>query len=942
MNKLTCSISRVTAFIFSVLLSAVFFSVPALAQGPQGDMPVDKNITIGQLENGVTYYIRENHDPEKRAELRLVINAGSVLEDDDQVGLAHFVEHMAFNGTQNFEKQDLVEYLELIGTRFGADLNAYTSFDETVYKLRVPTDSLAVLNRAFQILEDWAHNVTFDEVEIDKERGVVIEEWRLDRGADSRIFDQQFPIIVKDSRYANRLPIGSKENLETFEPAVLKRFYHDWYRPDLMAVIAVGDFETAQIQEMIESHFNKIEPAKNPRERFIAQVPDHDKTYFAMASDPEATQSVISVYYKHPPDEEATHAAYRESIVSGLFTRMLNNRLDEIVQKPDAPFIAAEASKSSLVRSKSAFSLSALVRDNGLQTGFEAVLVEAERVKRYGFTQSELDRQKRELLRLIETLYEERDQHNSADFAAEFIRSFLTGEGIPGIAYEYELHKRFLPEIELAEVNRLASEWITDKNRVIVVSAPEKEGQPLPAEEELLAIFDRVAQSELAPYTDDVADAPLLKETPTPASITAEKMWEGLNITEWQLANGVRVLLKPTAFKEDEMFFTAYSPGGTSLASDSDYVAASTATSVVQGGGLGDFDMIQLQKKLAGTLVRVSPYIGTLEEGLSGGGSPKDMQTLFELIYLYFTAPRKDSTSFSAFQERLQAFLANRSSSPESAFSDTLQVTLSQYHHRARPISSAYFNEMDLNKSFRFYKERFADASDFTFVFVGNFEMEKIRPLVETYLGGLPSLNREENWRDVGITTPSGVIEKSVMKGSEPKSSTRIVFTSDFAWNQQNRYNLQSLIEVVRFRLREALREELGGTYGVSVSGSPSHYSNEKVTISIGFGSDPARVNELTFVVFEEIRRLQENGPSATEVEKVQEIQRRERETAMKQNRSWLRWIEFYDQNDEDFAQILEYDLLVDALTPEAIQQAAKSYFDLKNYVQVSLFPEPN
>ena len=442
--------------------------------------------------------------------------------------------------------------------------------------------------------------------------------------------------------------------------------------------------------------------------------------------------------------------------------------------------------------------------------------------------------------------------------------------------------------------------------------------------------------------TDDVADAPLLKETPTPASITAEKMWEGLNITEWQLANGVRVLLKPTAFKEDEMFFTAYSPGGTSLASDSDYVAASTATSVVQGGGLGDFDMIQLQKKLAGTLVRVSPYIGTLEEGLSGGGSPKDMQTLFELIYLYFTAPRKDSTSFSAFQERLQAFLANRSSSPESAFSDTLQVTLSQYHHRARPISSAYFNEMDLNKSFRFYKERFADASDFTFVFVGNFEMEKIRPLVETYLGGLPSLNREENWRDVGITTPSGVIEKSVMKGSEPKSSTRIVFTSDFAWNQQNRYNLQSLIEVVRFRLREALREELGGTYGVSVSGSPSHYPNEKVTISIGFGSDPARVNELTFVVFEEIRRLQENGPSATEVEKVQEIQRRERETAMKQNRSWLRWIEFYDQNDEDFAQILEYDLLVDALTPEAIQQAAKSNFDLKNYVQVSLFPEPN
>lgn len=928
--------------LMTIILLAGLVSVSFGRQGPTGDMPLDKNVTLGKLKNGLTYYIRENKEPENRAELRLVVNAGSVLEDDDQRGLAHFVEHMAFNGTKNFAKHELIAYLEFVGMRFGADLNAYTSFDETVYQLRVPTDSLEVLNRAFQILEEWVHYVSFEDEEIDKERGVVIEEWRLDRGASARMFDKQFPILVKGSRYAERLPIGTKENLESFPHEKLKRFYRDWYRPDLMAVIAVGDFDSKRIEKLIIEHFERIPPAKNPRKREVATVPDHDKMLFAIATDPEATQSIVRVFYKHPPEEEATHKAYRESIVSGLFNRMLNDRFGEIVQQPGAPFIAANSSKSSLVRTKSAFTLTALVQDNGIEAGLEAILLEAERVAQYGFTQSELDRQKRELLRYIEKLYEERDKQDSEAFAEEFIRSFLTSEGVPGIAYEFELHKQFLPEITLEEVNRMTKVWITDKNRVMVVNAPEKDGLVVPTEQQLRAVFEAVKQKQIEAYADNVSDAPLLTELPEPSPVVSEKKWPEIDVTEWQLENGVRVLLKPTDFKEDEFLFTAYSPGGTSLASDSDYVAASTATSVVQGGGIGDFDAIQLQKQLAGKLVRVGPYINSSEEGLSGGGSPKDMETLFQLIYLQFTAPRKDSTAFLAFQSRIKAYLANRSSSPEAAFGDTIQVTLAQNHYRARPISSAYFDEMDLNKSFAFYRDRFADASDFTFVFVGNFTEEQIKPLIETYLGGLPSVERVEKWRDVGIRAPEGVIKKSVKKGTEPKSSTRIVFTGPFEWNQQSRYDLQSMIEVVRFRLREALREDLGGTYGVSVRAAPSHYPTSDYSISISFGSDPARVNELVFVVFEEIHRLQEDGPSESDVEKVQELQRRERETDLKQNHSWLSWLESYDQNGEDLLQINAYNNLVENLSAEAIQAAAKKYFDVQNYVQISLFPEPN
>lgn len=937
-------IRRLFGTVASILMLAFALHSPVRSQQQNtgtlaGDMPVDPKVTVGKLANGLTYYVRENAKPEKRAELRLVVNAGSILEDDDQRGLAHFAEHMAFNGTRNFAKQELVDYLESIGMRFGPDLNAYTSFDETVYMLKVPTDTAEVLEKAFQILEDWAQHVSFDHEEIDKERGVVVEEWRLGRGANARMLDKQLPVLFKDSHYANRLVIGTKENLETFDYETLKRYYRDWYRPDLMAVIAVGDFDKARIIALIEQHFAGLTMPEKPRERKYFPVPNHEETLFAIATDPEAQRSMVSVYYKHPPEQEGTHEAYRESIIGSLYNGMLNARLSEIGQQPDAPFLFAGSFKGGLIRTKSVYGLSALVKDHNFTGGLDALLTEAKRVDLHGFTQTELTRQKAELLRGMEKAYEEREKSESNRFAAEYVRSFLTGEGIPGIAYEYELNKKYLPEITLEEVNAMGRAWIIDDNRVVLINAPEKEDVEVPTEQELAAVFEHVSQQEVAAYTDDVSDAPLVAVPPKPGRVLIEKRIEPLGVIHWKLNNGIRVFLKPTDFKEDELVFTSYSPGGNSLAADANYVAASTAASVVNEGGVGSFDQVQLQKQLAGKIVNVTPYISSLEEGISGSASPKDMETMFQLIHLYFTSPRRDSTAFVALQNRLKGLFENRSASPEAAFSDTIQVTMAQYHPRAKPLSEAFFEAMDLDTSFAFFQERFADASDFTFFFAGNFDPEAMKPLVQTYLASLPALKRKDQWRDVGIRPPQGVIKKTVHRGSEPKSLTQIIFTGDFDWSRQNRYELQSMVAVLRIMLRERIREDLGGSYGVGVTASPSRLPVPGYRLTINFGSDPQRQPELVKAVFEEVERLKKEGPAAKNLAKVQETQRREHEVQLKQNNAWLTWLEFYDQHNEDPEQILEYEKLVAGLTAKAVQNAAQRYLNTDNYVQVTLLP---
>ncbi len=929
-------------------LSCLLFLAPTiLAQTPGGtatdlsrQIPLDSRIVTGKLANGLTYYIRVNRKPEKRAELRLAVNAGSVLENDNQKGLAHFTEHMAFNGTRDFQKQELVNYLESIGMRFGPDVNAYTSFDETVYMLQVPTDTPAIVEKGIDILENWAHLVTFDGTEIDKERGVIIEEWRLGRGADARMRDKQLPVIFKNSRYAERLPIGDKNTLETFRHDTLRAFYRDWYRPDLMAVIAVGDFNPDTMEALIRRHFSPIPQPAHERPRTMYPVPDVPGTLYAITSDPEATNTNIAIYFKHAVPPYVTVGDYRQKIVETLYNAMLNARLFELSQLPDPPFLYANSFAGQWVRTKEFYYLGAGVKENGILRGLDAILTEAMRVRRFGFTQSELDRMKQTLLRSIQQQYEEREKTESASYAAEYARLFLQAEPSPGIAYEYDLYKSLVPGITLDEVNRLPAEWITGGNRVVAVSEPQKSGLSLPTETELGAVIAGVAKKTITPYIDRTTEQSLVPAPPHPGSITARRQDTAIGTTEWDLSNGVRVVLKPTDFKNDEVVFAAFSAGGTSLAADSEFLSASMAPSIVTEGGAGAFNQIALQKKLAGKLVSVSPTLGELNEGFWGNSSTRDLETMFQLIYLYATAPRMDSAAFLSLKTKINAFLENRSARPESAFEDTLQVTLAQHHFRARPVTPATINEIDLRSAFRFYQQRFSNADGFTFIFVGSFTLKEMEPLVLTYLGGLPTTGEPEKWKDVGMRYPTGAIERSVHKGIEPKSQVRIVFSGPFEWTADDRYAIGSLASLLRIKLREQIREEKGGTYGVGANANPRHYPVPVYTFSISFGCAPERAEELTRVVYDQIDSLQRYPIQESYIEKVKEIQIREREVELKQNRPWLNWLQFALSNGVDPDLFVRLNVQAGKLTPKFLQDAARRFLDRKNVVRVVLYPQ--
>jgi len=903
-------------------------------------LPVGPNVTVGQFDNGFRYYIRENKEPENRAELRLVVNAGSVLEDDDQQGLAHFLEHMAFNGTEHFEKHKLIEFMESIGMRIGPGLNAYTSFDETVYMLTVPTDSPEVMETAFQIIEDWSQALLLEPEEIDKERGVIVEEWRLGRGASARMRDEQFPILLKNSRYAERMVIGKKDIIENFDYDVLKRFYKDWYRPDTMAVIAVGDFDGSKIQAQIEKHFSALPKQEKPRPRQVFEIPDHEETLFAIATDKEMTNTSISIYHKHPLREQETVGAYRESIVESIYNSMLNQRFSELAQKPDPPFMMAMSGRGALLRSKEAYILSAMIKEDGIEYGLETLLTESERVSRFGFTESELERQKLQILRSIERAHAEREKTASNRYVSEYIRNFLTGEPIPGIEYEFELYKRFVPEITLEDVNMLGREWITKENRVIMVSAPEKEGLRIPTEEELLSVFDSVEDKEITPYVDATLTEPLLAEIPEPGGITETKAFEEVGITEWELSNGVRVVLMPTDFKADEILLRAFSPGGTSLAADEDFIPALTASQVIVAGGLGDYNAINLQKKLSGKVASVRPSISELYEGISASASPKDLETMFQLVYLTFTEPRADGDLFQALTSQMKTMYKNRSASPSAVFSDTLTKIMTQNHLRSRPPTEEIIDEMNLEKSYAFYKDRFADAGDFTFIIVGSFDLETIKPLVTRYLGSLPSIGREEFWRDVGIDPPKGVIKEIVHKGLEPQSRASIVFSGPFQYTQEQRNAIRGMCLVLQTRLRLMVREELGGTYSIGASSSYDRFPDQEYTIRISFGTDPERVEELTDVVFKEIEKLKTEGVQPDELNDAKKALYREFETGVKNN-SWLMaQLNYKYQQDEDPRSVFDYEETLENITPEMLQKAAQIYLNTENYVQLILFPE--
>ncbi len=932
------------ALVIVVTTGAAASAQRAVTTGPQNAsltavVPVDPRITVGTLSNGLRYYVRRNLQPQGRAELRLVVNAGSILEDDDQRGLAHFVEHMSFNGTRHFPKQDVVAFLQSTGVRFGAHINANTSFDQTVYQLQIPTDDASVVDRSLLILEDWAHAVSFEPAEIDKERGVILEEWRTGLGAGARMLDAQLPVLLKDSRYADRLPIGKPEIIRAFPHERLKKFYTDWYRPDLMAVIAVGDFDPSAIEALIRSHFGALPAVPSPRPRLIYDVPDQSGTRYTVATDTEATATTVSVSSMMAARDQTTIGAYRQQTIERVFGGLLSGRLAEMARKPDAPFLDAETSRGLLVRSAEATTLRALVAEGGVERGLSALFTEADRIARFGFTQTELDRYRLNFLQAFAQLAASNDEHTSSSLADEYIRSFMQQEPIPGIAYEFGLVTRFLPEITLADINSLARDWVPDRNRVVSVTAPRKAGVAVPDEAKLAAVIKGAGGGTLTAYVDAVSTRPLIAALPRAGAVT-KTVAKSPGVSEWTLSNGVRVVLAPTTFKQDEIIFRAFSPGGTSLADDRDFVAAETADQVVAQGGLGALTAIDLSKKLAGKTAFVRPDIEEMHEGLSGRALRRDVETMFQLIYLTFTEPRADADAFRAMTGQLMAALANREAQPDAAFEDALTAALSQNHPRARPMSPALVAQMSLDASLAFYRDRFGDASDFTFVLVGSFDLPTIKPLVERYLGSLPVRHRKEVGRDVGIRAPSGIVEKEVTKGSTPKSEVGVVFSGPFENNQRNRLILQAMANTLGGNLQRVLREDLGGTYGVSVMPDFTKRPVEEYRLTITFACDPARTQDLVKTMFAVIDQFKRSGPSAGQIADAQAGLRRDLETDSRQNGHLLRNLVFAYQYDEPVPDPSTLRGLYDQLTVPLLRDAARTYLDTTRYVKVLLFPE--
>ena len=907
------------------------------------ELPRDPSVVVGSLPNGLRYYVRRNERPANRAELRLVVNAGSILEDDDQLGFAHFVEHTAFNGTTNFSKNALIDYLQTIGVRFGADLNASTGFDETIYILSVPTDTARIVDRAFDILEDWAHGQTFDSLEVVNERGIVLEEWRGGKGAGERMFQQILPVAFKGSRYAERLPIGTDASIRGAQPSVLRRFYRDWYRPDLMAVVAVGDFDPARIEALIRQHFSSLTMPARPRERIVPTVPDNAAPLVAIATDPEAQSSSVELIFKIPHREERTVADYRETLIRSLALTMFNRRFDEIARAPEAPFLGAGSSVGSFfARSTDAFFLGAGVKDGEIEKGAEALLTEARRVDEFGFLPAELQRAKEDMVRDYEGMYAERANTESRAIVGEYVRNYLEGEAMPGIEYEYGLVQQLLPGISLADVNAAAQGWIGDRNRVVIAQAPARPGIRVPSEGDLLAVFDRARSVPVEAWVETLVTDALIDPLPTPGAVVSERVRADVGVTEWTLGNGIRVLVKPTDYKADEVLVQGSADGGTSLAGDADYMSASLATLILEYGGLGSFSLTDLQKALAGKVASANVGFGDTDSNVSGSASPKDLETLFQLIHLSFTAPRLDTTAFLALRGQFEPYLANRSTDPEEVFSDTIAVTMTQHHFRARPITAATFGEVDPARAVEFYRARMANARSFTFAVVGAVDPAVLKPLVERYLGSLPA-GAPTPWRDNGPAAPRGVVQKTVAKGTEPKASTRFVFSGPAAYTPENRIAMRALNVLMQMRLDAVLREQLGGTYSPGISGGLVRVPRSEYQVQIDYGHAPENVEPLARTVLQMVDSLQRSGPTPAEVDKVREQITREREVETRRNNFWTGNLVNRVRSGEDIGGLAEpYDAMVRALTAAQIQDAARRYLDTANYARFVLMPASN
>jgi zinc protease len=933
-----------TTILLAVLLTLSILQLGYSQVRLEEKLPVDPNVKVGKLANGLTYYIRKNTKPEKKVELRLVVNAGSILEDDDQQGLAHFTEHMAFNGSKNFKKNDIVSFLQSIGVEFGADLNAYTSFDETIYILPIPTEKKENVEKGFQILEDWASTVTFDAAEIDKERGIVLEEDRSGKGADDRMQKITLPKIFDGSKYADRLPIGKPEILKTFKPEVIKRFYADWYRPNLMAVVVVGDIDPAEAEKLVIKHFQKLKNPAKERARAYVEIPARQKSEGVVATDPEATNPILFVYYSNTKvKDDVTVNDYRMSMVRRLFTSMLSQRLQELTQKSSPPFLYGGSSLSGFVRGYEGYSAVALLGQGGPEPAINALIEENERARKFGFTAAELDRTKKMIMKSLERFYNERDKTESSVLVEEYIANFLEREAIPGVENEYNYHKQFLDGVSLEEVNKIAAEIIppVSTGKLVVYTGPTKTDFATPTNDALVEMINKATKSEVKAYEEKAVAATIMEKPPAAGKITGEKTNAEVGTTELSLSNGVKVILKPTDFKNDQVVLAASRFGGQSLFPASEKLNAEYASQLVGQLGVSQFSPTDLRKVLAGKSASVSTRIGGISESMTGQASAVDLETLFQLAHLYFTQPRKDDELFKSFVTKQQALYQNMTSDPEYVFQDSIYKTLYKNHPWAPRLPKADdFAKIDQNRALEIYKQRFGNANGFTFVIVGAFDLNRIKPMIATYLASLPSTPEKSSFKDVGLRAATGPLKKEVKKGTEPKSNIRLFWNGETTYSEQERIKIQALSELMNIKINETLREELGGMYSGGMYGTMSKYPYGNYNIGISIPCGPENVDKLIAATLAEIEKIKTAGPREEDLSKVKETWKQQYLVSIQDNNFWARQLLQSVEQGTDPNGILNYTQKVDALKTSDLQDAAKKYLDAKKVVQVVLNPE--
>ncbi len=905
-------------------------------------LPLDPKVKVGKLENGLTYYIRQNKKPEQKVELRLVLNAGSINEDDNQQGLAHMAEHMAFNGTTHFKKNELISYLQNIGVGFGNDLNAYTSFDQTVYILPIPTDKPGNLEKGFQILEDWAHNVTYLTEDINSERAIILEESRMGKNANDRMFKKIYPELFAGSKYAKRIPIGLDTLIRNFKPELIRKFYKDWYRPNLMAVVVVGDIEPAKAEAMIRKHFTGLKNPANPRKREYATVPPYAKSNAMVVTDKEATSYTVAINYPtFRTTPSLTLADYRNDQAKNIFVSLVNQRLSELTQKENPPFLFARASFGSYARGYDAFGAFAAAGTGDVNKALSAMTEELERVERYGFTEAELERAKKNTLATYERAYNDRDKNESGNYVDEYVNLFLEQQPSPGIEKEYEYVKSLLPGITLAEVNAVANKFKNEKNRFVYLTGPEGKGT-LPTGNDLLTLVDAKEKADIKPYEEKAIAATLLKSAPKPGAIVSKTTNAVLGTTELTLSNGVTVTLKPTDFKNDQILIGATRPGGKNNFGLADKYNVEYAIAAVGSMGVGEFSPTDLRKALAGKTVGVKTVITPISTGLNGSSGVKDLETLFQLTHLYFTSPRKDQELFQSFVQRNKSQFANIMSNPQAAFSDTLQQVMSNNNPLAAITvpKSEYFDKLDIDRILAIYKEQFGDANGMHFVLTGSFKEADVLPLIENYIASLPSSGKQFNFVDNQVRVVPGKHFLQVNKGKDEKSLILAFYTGETPYSEALDLKMQALSEVLNIRIIEELREKIQGIYGGGTFAGLEKYPYANYSFVLQLPCGPAKVDTLLKAVKKEFAEIAAKGPEASYLDKVKKQWIEQYRTGIKENGTWLNQLLQYKLQGGDPDRFINYEKYVNALTTKDVQEAAQLVFGGKNEFVAVQMPE--